>query len=261
MADTAEEAAWRAQYDEMAIEDVRKRAESRRTASSERTFALRYLGEEYNARRKADRARFINEGIMARWTRILGKFTIVLASVSFVSAVIAALTALILFWTDETSRLRDRALLYFGNPPIAPYPPSDPLIWGVGINIENSGSMSARRVTIRYACPNSAITEQVTDTFALVKAKEWRFAQIASVVGPKQVITLQGCEIPVALINDAKKSARRVFYLVEAKYLDGFDLQTVRVTQMSRSFALDQWGGQSLGFTTSHNCSDDDCPK
>ena len=196
---------------------------------------------------------------MAQWTRRLGILTIVLAIAAGVSACIAVLTAWILYETDQTSRLRDRALVYFGDPTITPYPPDNPTVWGVGITVANAGNMPARRVTIRYACPDARLSEEVPDTFRLVA--KWSNAQIGSVIGPKQGATLQGCSIPIDVITDAKKSLRHVFYLVEATYLDGFYLSTTRITQVSRVFSFDRFGGQSLQFTSSHNCSDDDCPK
>jgi hypothetical protein len=192
-----------------------------------------------------------NERMMALWTRILGVFTIILAIVS-------ALTAVILNKTDQTSRLRDRAFVYFGDPPLTPYPPNDPIVWGVGITVANAGNMPARRVTIRYACPDVASSAGNVDAFSVAK---WESAKIGSVLGPKQGVTLQGCNVPIDTINAAKKSLRQVFYVVEADYIDGFDLDTIRVTQMSRFFGFDQWGGQSLQFTDTHNCSDGDCPK
>ena len=149
---------------------------------------------------------------MARWTRILGAFTIILA-------IISGLTAAILYVTDQTSRLRDRAFLYFGDPPITPYPPGSPILWGVGITVTNAGNMPARRLTIRYACPDAPFSDDVPDTFQLATT-QWKTAQIGSVIGPRQAATLQGCEVPIDVINDAKKSLRHVFYLVEAKYLE-----------------------------------------
>jgi hypothetical protein len=72
---------------------------------------------------------------------------------------------------------------------------------------------------------------------------------------------VQGCEVKIEKINEAKSRHLRVFYLVEAKYLDGFDLRTTRVTQMSRALGSDQCGGYSVGFTSSNNCTDNDRPK
>ena len=57
---------------------------------------------------------------------------------------------------------------------------------------------------IRYACPDTPFSEDVTDAFRL--ATQWKAAQIGSVIGPKQGATLQGCEVPIDVINEAKKS-------------------------------------------------------
>ena len=197
-----------------------------------------------------------NERITARWTR--GVFTIVLAMVGLLTAGITGLTAVILHKTDQTSRLRDRAFIYFGDPPRTPYPPNDPIVLGVGITVTNAGNMPARRVTIRYACPDMASSAGNVDPFTVAK---WENAKLGSVLGPKQGVTLQGCNVPIDTINAARKSLRQVFYVVEANYIDGFELDTIRVTQMSRIFGFDQWGGESLQFTATHNCSDSDCPK
>jgi hypothetical protein len=59
-------------------------------------------------------------------------------------------------------------------------------------------------VMIRYACPDTRFSEDVTDAFRL--ATQWKAAQIGSVIGPKQGATLQGCEVPIDVINEAKKS-------------------------------------------------------
>lgn len=213
-----------------------------------------WLSEQNLARTAQEKEHRENERTIAKWTRVLGWFTAVMA-------LTGALTVVILYWTDQTSRLRDRAFVSFGDPPQEAYPrlPAAPTIWAAGIKVANAGNMPARRVTIRYACPDAPHDEAVTDTFGLVGSNDWKTAQIGSVIIPKQGATLQGCAIPIDVYNDAKNSGRQLFYLVEAQYLDGFDLETVRVTQMSRYFAFDPWGGRSLGFTTSHNCTDDDC--
>jgi hypothetical protein len=193
-----------------------------------------------------------NERAIAKWTRVLGAFTIVLALTSI-------LTAGILYITDQTSRLRDRAFIYFGDPQIRPYPDAAPTVWGVGISVANAGNMPASRVAIRYACPDAPFSVEVPDSFLLVK--QWKTAQVASVIGPKQAATLRGCELPIDLVNEAKQFQRQIFVLLEAQYLDGFELNTTRVTQMSRVLGFDKSGGQSLNFTSTHNCSDSDCPK
>ena len=179
-----------------------------------------------------------NERMMVRWTRRLGIFTIILA-------IISGVTAYILYQTDQTSWLRDRAFIYFGDPPVIAYPPDNPIVWGVGVFISNAGNMPARRLTIRYACPDSPRSEHVSDPFSLAK---WNGVEVGSVVGPKQGFSLQGCNVPIEKINDAKKGLRDVFYVSEVKYIDGFDLKTLRVTQVSRIFSLRSVGRTKFGF-------------
>ena len=194
----------------------------------------------------------INERMLARWTKRLGIFTLFLG-------ILSAITAYLLYETDRTSRLRDRAFVYFGDPLIRPYPPtSEPIIWALGLSIENVGNMPARRVTIRYACPDAPHSKNIKDPFPIAK---WHAAEFGNIVGPKGTFVLQGCEIPIGIVNDAKKSIQDVFYVAEIRYIDGFELDKLRVTQMSRILRFDQWGGMSLGFIGPHNCSDEDCPK
>jgi hypothetical protein len=142
---------------------------------------------------------------------------------------------------------------------ITPYPTSNPIVWAFSVNVTNAGNMPARRLSVRITCPSIDFVDDVTDTFQL--ASGWHPAQIASVLGPKQSVTVQGCEVPIMEdIHDAQGLHGRVLYLVEVRYLDGF-LDAERLTQMSRALAFDKFGGHSLSFTSSHNCSDDDCPK
>ncbi len=215
-----------------------------------RSLKRQYHRLEWN-QKKTETPHQVNERMMALWTRRLGIFTVILA-------IIGAITAYILYETDQTSRLRDRAFIYFGDPSVTPYPPNQPILWAAGIAVGNAGNMPARRVSIRFACPDAPHSEGIQDPFPLAK---WQAAQIGSVIGIKQGLTLQGCEIPIDVINDARNLVKDVFYVVEIRYIDGFDLDTPRLTQVSRIFYFDKWGGQSLGFIGPHNCSDDDCSK
>jgi len=247
-----DEEALRAEFEKLGEAEVSERARDALTSQLWREAAYRWLGEKNASRTKADAEHRENERLMARWTRRLGWFTAVLAVTSI-------LTLWVLYRTDETSRLRDRAFVYFGDPQRRPYPDANPIVWAFSIKFGNAGNMPASRVAVRVACPDAPFTDDVSDSFRL--ATDWTTAQIASVIGPKQDAEVQGCEVKIEKINEAKNHNLRVFYLVEAKYLDGFDLHTTRVTQMSRALAFDQWGGYSMGFTNSHNCTDDDCPK
>jgi hypothetical protein len=160
--------------------------------------------------------------------------------------------------TDQTSRLRDRAFVYFLNPTLNPYPSNKPTVWGIDINVQNAGNMPARRISIRCALVYNQKSEPIIDPFPLAK---WSAAQAPNVLGPKQHFSLQGGGIPISAIKEAQKFKKDIFILMEAKYIDGFDLNKSRVTQMSRSLLFDKHGGLSLGLAGPHNCTDDDCPK
>lgn len=182
----------------------------------------------------------------------------ILAISTVLTVVVLFLQFAILYKTDETSRLRDRAFIYLGDPPNGPYPAQgSAVVWYAGIVVGNAGNVPARRVKIRFACPDMP-HGNATDPWPVAK---WENAEVANVIGPKQGIALQGCNIPIESFNAAKKLERDLYVLIEATYLDGFYLDELRTTQMSRLFRFDQWGGQSLGFSGAHNCTDEDCLK
>jgi hypothetical protein len=191
----------------------------------------------------------INEKRMTLWTKRLGIFT-------FILAITSIFTAYILYKTDQTSRLRDRAYLYFGDPYPIPWPPNKPDVLGIGIIITNNGNMPAKHVLVRYACPYTEKARDIKDPFPLI---EWNIAEAPITIGAKQSFVLQGCNIPIGIIENAKKSLTDVFYIAEVKYSDGFS-DEVRTTQTSRIFRFDK-SGQSIGMAGPHNCSDEDCQK
>jgi len=232
-----DEEALRSEFEKLGEEEVSRKATDVLTAQHWREAAFQWLGEKNISRTRVDAEHRENERLIARWTRILGWFTAVLAATS-------VLTLIVLYRTDETSRLRDRAFVYFRDPQIRPYPDANAIIWAFSIKFGNAGNMPASRVAMRVACPDVPFAEEVSDSFRL--ATDWTTAQIASVIGPKQEAEVQGCEVKIEKINEAKSRHLRVFYLVEAKYLDGFDLHTTRVTQMSRALGFDQYGGYSV---------------
>jgi hypothetical protein len=88
---------------------------------------------------------------------------------------------------------------------------------------------------------------------------KWSIVEVPNVIGPKQHFILHGSDIPISKIEAAKKSDIDLFILMEAEYIDGFDLDKSRITQMSRILRFDKYGGHSLGFAGPHNCTDDDC--
>ncbi len=185
--------------------------------------------------------------------------TALLVIVTIILAMIAYWQGKILDRTDETSRLRDRAFVYFGDPGFVPYPPENVIVHGVTIFVNNAGNMPARRVVVRYSCPNVLKSNgPIKDPF---DSANWTTADMPQVIGPKQTFGLQTCEIPIGVITEAQKGNRDIFIITEVSYIDGFDLVHTRVTQMTRNLRFDRFGGHSLGFIGPHNCSDDDCPK
>jgi hypothetical protein len=159
--------------------------------------------------------------------------------------------------TDQTSRLRDRAFVYFADPIIEPFPNKEnPVSYRNDIVIINAGNMPARRISVRHSWISFPVTENVIDPWPFVK--KWSDAETANVLGPKQAGSFQGQGIPVETINDAKMSKIDIFVVMEAKYLDGFETEKVRITQMSRKLRFDKYS-YSLGFAGPHNCTDDDC--
>src|SRR5262245_59760471 len=105
MADTKEQAEWRAHFEKIDEGEVRKLVHSSVISEPIRRFGFQWLGEREHDQQVANAEHRVNERIMARWTRNLGGVTIVLA-------IIAAVTAWIAYQADQTSRLRDRALIY-----------------------------------------------------------------------------------------------------------------------------------------------------
>jgi hypothetical protein len=163
---------------------------------------------------------------------------------------------------DETTRLRDRAFVYFNGTEVQPYPANSPVVWGAIIGISNTGNMAANRLTVRFACPITERTSFVQDPFAI--ATQWRKLDFPNVIGPKQFLgplQLRGCETAITDINEAKKHQRVIYLALEIQYLDGFEAQKMRVTRMGRIYQFDDFDGFSMGFAGPNNCSDDDCPK
>lgn len=157
----------------------------------------------------------------------------------------------------ETDRLRDRASIYFPNPRVSPYPSRENhYVWEVIIVASNGGNMPARHVSFKYATVKTPSSDNVEDPWPLAK---WTSAKFNSTIGPKQSAAFQGRHIPNEIFKKAVGREIDIFILAEVKYIDEFDPNKIRTTQMSRKLRFDLRGGMSQGFTDSHNCSDDDC--
>ena len=116
--------------------------------------------------------------------------------------------------------------------------------------------MPAKNVSVKYSIVITNKSDNISEPFPLAN---WANTKIPKVIGAKQRIAFQGGEISINTINKAKKFESNIFILVEVQYVDGFDFDIPRITQMSRSLRFDQYGGHSFGFAGSHNCTDADC--
>jgi hypothetical protein len=169
---------------------------------------------------------------------------------------IGCLQKQILDRTDETSRLRDRAFVYFLTPTFRPYPPNNPTVWAIEINMANAGNMPARGVSIKYKCIVSK--NVINDPFSSENLLE---TQIGNVIGPKQPVSFLAHQGPFLEVKDIVNQKLVVYVVARVEYKDGFDFGKVRVTEMSRRLYVDASGGYSFQLIGPHNCSDQDCSK
>jgi hypothetical protein len=189
------------------------------------------------------------------WQNPIERYTFLLAVFTLLLVVVGFFQIKILNKTDETSRLRDRAFVYFADPGLRPYPPEKPTAWGIVINVQNIGNMPARGVSVKYALKYSKHSDK---TVVPWEPKNWSSPETPSVIGPKQLCALQAGAIGIDRILEARRGMTDIFIMMEATYIDGFEFGKRRVTQMSRILRFDDHG-YSLGFNENHNCSDDDC--
>jgi len=166
--------------------------------------------------------------------------------------------------TDKTSRLRDRALIYFSTPTFSAYPPKgEPSGYIFIIPVQNFGNMPAQSFNIRYAYIDS--TTKDDPEIAPVTQAKWNQVVTPKTFGPKEPLFFQLFEaglMPIDEFRKMKESNGSIgkFILAEATYLDGFSKKR-RVTKMGVRFMAGTDGYPSFKFTRNHNCTDDDCPK
>ena len=184
--------------------------------------------------------------------RVLAVTTVIIAFIAFFQ--LCAIEK-----TDQTSRLRDRAYVYFFTPSFIPYPSEDnPTEWIFKIVIHNSGNMPAQSLNIRYAVIDSPTP---TDIAPIAQAK-WIQANTPKTFGPKQDFLFQLFDAKIIMIDEFRKMKKSgsmgKFILVEATYFDGFSPEQ-RVTKMSARLNIDTTGAHSFSFTHNYNCTDNDC--
>lgn len=191
---------------------------------------------------------------------------------SVVAAILAAISTVglvyigFLQWdtlkkSNATLRDSNRAYVYFDRIKLRPYPdpPDNVTVYGITVVVTNSGNTPALGLRFRSVCPQSS-ADFAKDPFGLV---DWSKVGVEPpmILGPKQTIPLQGCNLSPNQIADLKCGKSKIFVVVEARYEDTFDPDNPRITQTVRRLHFDTDGGHSFGFVGPHNCADEDCPK
>ena len=193
----------------------------------------------------------------------------ILAAISTALAAIATAGLVYIGWlqwdtlqkSNDALRGSNRAYVYFDRIELRPYPdpPDNVTVYGITFVVTNSGNTPALGVRFRSVCPQSS-ADFAKDPFGLV---DWSKVGVKPpmILGPKQTIPLQGCNLYPNEIADLKSGKSKIFVVVEARYEDTFDPDNPRITQTFRQLQFDTDGRHSFGFVGPHNCADEDCPK
>lgn len=159
--------------------------------------------------------------------------------------------------SDQTTRLRDRAFINFSNPTLKVFPKYNPPRMTINITAQNTGNVPAKNVLIDYDCLIVEKSKDISDPFKIAK---FRKARIPQFMGPKQIVGFAAMDVERdAFMDRMLKEGIKVYVVVKTEYLDGFDPDHKRTTQMSRQFHFDAAKLHSFSFAGSHNCIDDDC--
>ena len=254
---------FRAELSEKSLSDLRFMLDAGHVGGQPRRAALaaviREKEEEADAVR-LDRQDEINtRSVKAANLSMVATIFAAIATVAV--AIIGALQWRTLEESNATVRDSNRAFVYFDRIELRPYPhpPHDVAVYGVTIVLTNSGNTPARRLRFRSECPHVS-TDSTTEPFELVK---WSRVETKPpmILGPKQTIPLQGCNLGLDQIANLKNGKSKIFVVVEARYEDTFDPNVPRITQTVQRLQFDKDGGHSFGFVGPHNCADQDCPK
>ncbi len=199
----------------------------------------------------------INERMMARWTRRLGYFTIVLT-------IITGVTGWILYETNQTlkdtlaaSNSANRAFIFFRDLASGQIEDKDKsTFWTFVINLENNGNTQAKNAKMVTACDDAAIK----DIF-IGKTK----ASATRVFGPKQIVGSGGCTWTSKVLENGHQSGASFYIGGIVQYDDIFGGS--HVTKYCRAIQIlgdPQPKGARPENTTSlcpdlHDCADQEC--
>jgi hypothetical protein len=199
-----------------------------------------------------------NERLTASWTRRVGQLTCVMA-------IIAALTAWILWRTDETSRIANRAYVFISDVRLAPVNDGGKLMWAVIPVWENGGNTSTRdlKTYINFA----GILEKDLPAFFSRCDFENSSPIPGMVLGPKQASTASYMEKPPEVFSQFQNHGMKKLYLWGyAKYREQFSNEE-RITRfcfdVQRIVGKPEDGASALkilyAMCRAGNCADDQC--
>ncbi len=194
-----------------------------------------------------------------KWARKLTQWTAVVA-------IVGIATVIVLYRTDETARLRDRAFVYFTSFTFTPVigPNGRATAWRITPFWLNSGNTPAKFVDVETWCPIETNPNPVYRYDKLIGNGNGRS------IGPKQ--TIQGiiCQITSTALS-TERDGVKLFLTARASYRDVFDPEYERVTEYCAQITglsgdLSDPNNRSTYLLTDsgpdcklHNCSDDEC--
>jgi hypothetical protein len=201
----------------------------------------------------------INERMMARWTRRLGLFTLIVA-------IIAGITAYILYETDQTVRIVQRAFLSVKGTWWRPSPLSNnPTEWRGLPEWENSGATPIKSGVFTLACAFVPGKDSIIDPYALKRLSAIAMSRISLIIGAKQTKFGGQCDIPVEVLSNAQQGKQTVYVISEAKYLDIFGERhiTRHCEYVYRINGDVRTGDRNIEVSgipcVRHNCTDQEC--
>lgn len=173
-----------------------------------------------------------------------------------------------------------RAFVYFDKPSLRPFQkalvtggtPNKFLAAGQGqalvagdyfsivFPLVNSGSTAAVHVKVLVSCPPANVAP--SEPFTLFK---WdTSAAIQEVIGPKQTIEIDGCELSSEDLSNTELGNAHRYLLGEVQYQDAVD-EVRHLTQLARELVIWDFFGDPSKLRSStvargqHNCGDEDC--
>jgi hypothetical protein len=208
-----------------------------------------------------------NERIQARWTRNVGYFTIVLAFIAGVTAIILYLQLCTFRSTDQANKDAERAFVYMQSTGISPNTsPDQKRRWIFRASLQNTGTTSTREMSYAFDClTNRAM---LFDDRRLKERETVRYA-----LGAKQIEGSQeACIVDDADMTNYIAAGTHLFVFGRATYrdifsnsdprhitefcIDHFDFSRTKNRHLNDPYLID---ARSTHCSEGHNCNDKEC--